>query len=267
MSKRSGNADATGDLRAGSVALVACRVLEAEIGAVAADARHIVRREWFDIGLHDRPERLRGNLTAAIARAEADSSVEQVVLAYGLCGLALVGLAPRRCTLVVPRAHDCLTLFLGDRERYAETMRREPGTYWYSPGWNREKRVPGPDREATLRKEYTARFGAEQAESLLEAERGTFAHHTCAGYTDLGLPGDDAHRRYAEACARSMGWRFEHHRGDPALLRALLHGPWDAGRFLVVTPGEQIEHSVDAAIVRAAKVPNPPPATSRRPAP
>lgn len=232
------------------VAVVACRVLEAEIAALSSGATHIVRREFFEMGLHDQPAVLRDRLAGAIARAEAEPAVETVVLVYGLCGLALVDLGPRRCRLVVPRAHDCLTLFLGSKERYAEAMRREPGLYWYSPGWNRGQRVPGPEREAKLRAEYTARFGAEEAEALLEMERETLAHHTCAAYTDLRLPGGGEQLAYARRCAASLGWRFEHQPGDASLLRDLLHGPWDAGRFLVVAPGERIAHSSDAAIVK-----------------
>ena len=236
---------------AAGLALIACSVLEAEIGALCRGGAHIVRREFFEIGLHDRPQVLRSKLEGAVARAEDDPAVRRVALAYGLCGLALVGLAPRRCPLVVPRAHDCITLFLGSRGRYAAIMREEPGTYWYSPGWNQARRVPGPEREAKLREEYAARFGAEEAEALMEMERCAFAQHSVAGYTDLGLPGNEGDRGYAERCAQSLGWRFRHHAGDATLLRDLLHGPWDVGRFLVVRPGERIAHSVDEAVMKA----------------
>ena len=232
------------------LALVACRVMEKEIAALTRGATHIVRQEFFEMGLHDQPTELRQRLAAAITRAEDDPTVRVVVLVYGLCGLALVDLAARRCPLVVARAHDCLTLFLGNKERYAEAMRREPGIYWYAPGWNREKRVPGPDRAAKLRAEYTEKFGAEEAEALLEMERETFALHTCAAYTDLRLAGDDQQRHYAEQCAQALGWRFEHHAGDATLLHDLLHGPWDAERFLVVQPGQRIAHVADASIVK-----------------
>lgn len=234
-----------------SAAIVACRVLEAEIAAVSAEAPHIVRREFMEVGLHDQPTGLRSKLASAIARAEADSAVEVVILVYGLCGLALVDLSPNRCPLVVPRAHDCLTLFLGSRERYADCMHKSPGLYWYSPGWNRDRRVPGPDREAMLRAEYSRRFGAENAEALLDMERAAFARHDTAAYTDLRLPGDDEHRRYAEKCAAALGWRFEYHEGSATLLRDLILGPWDAERFLVVRPGQRVAHTADEAIIRA----------------
>lgn len=236
-------------------ALIACKVVEPEIAALGGSAAHIVRREYFEIGLHDRPLELRATLTGAIARAEADPVVQNIVLAYGLCGLALVDLTPQRCTLIVPRAHDCMTLFLGSKERYSECMKREPGSYWYAPGWNRAGRLPGPEREARLRVEYTEKFGAEDAEELLAAERETFSHYTTAAYTDLGMPGDEAHRQHAQRCAAALGWRFEHRPGDPSLLRDLLRGAWDEARFLIVKPGQRIAHSVDAAVIKTVPVP------------
>jgi hypothetical protein len=205
------------------------------------------------MGLHDQPEVLRRRLAEAITRAEAPPEVEAIVLVYGLCGRAIVDLAPRRCPLVIPRVHDCIGLFLGGNARHAACLRVEPGTYWYSPGWNRGRRVAGPDREAKLRDDYTRRFGAEEAEALLEMERGAFALHTCAGYTDFRLPGDEGQSEYARQCAQALGWRFDYHPGDPTLLRALLHGPWDDERFLVVRPGSRVAQSVDDRVIQAAR--------------
>jgi hypothetical protein len=234
--------------------VISCRVFEAELAALTVGSTHIVRHDTFEMGLHDMPDVLRARLTTAIARSEAAPEVEAIVLVYGLCGRALVDLAPQRCPLIVPRVHDCIGLFLGGNARHSACLRAEPGTYWYSPGWNRERRVAGPDREAKLREEYGRRFGSEEAEALLEMERAAFAHNTCAGYTDFRLPGDVEQERYAKQCAESLGWRFDYHPGDPTLLRDLLHGPWDDERFLIVRRGTRIAHSVDDRVIRAVPV-------------
>lgn len=234
-----------------AIAVVACRVFEAEIAAAAPDAGHIVRRENFEMGLHDQPDVLRARLREALARAEAAPAVEAVVLVYGLCGRALVGLAPRRCPLVVARVHDCIGLLLGGHARHAACLREAPGTYWYSPGWLRGGRAAGPARTAQLKIEYTQRFGADDAEALLEMERAALAQHTRAGYTDHRRPGDDAQQRVAGRCAEAQGWPLDYHPGDPTLLHDLLHGPWDDKRFLIVGPGECIAQSVDAHVMRS----------------
>lgn len=239
------------------LALIVCRVLEAEVNQLLPAMRHVVRTQFLDVGLHDRPDFLRAGLVAALARAEDDPQVEAVALVYGVCGMGTIGLTPRRCTLVLPRAHDCLTLFLGSKERYADIMRRSPDLYWYTPGWNRARRVPGPEREATLREEYTAKFGAEDAEALLEMERDSWHQHTRAAFTDLGLPGHDEEKRYAEKCAAWLGWSCIEEPGDASLLRALLAGTWDAARFLVVAPGWQTAFSPDEHVVKTAPAPGP----------
>lgn len=226
--------------------------MEAEIACLLPAAPHVVRTEFFEVGLHDRPTSLRTELTLAIGRAEADPSVEAIALVYGVCGMGTVGLQAQRCRLVLARAHDCLTLFLGSKERYAEIMRRRPDAYWYTPGWNRARRVPGPEREAALRAEYTAKFGAEDAEALLAIERDAFHAHGRAVYTDFGLEGGAAEKAYAQRCATWLGWDYEEQPGDPSLLRALIAGDWDAERFLVLEPGQQIAFSADDRIVKPA---------------
>lgn len=203
------------------------------------------------MGLHDRPDALRELLQAAVTRVEADARIEAIALVYGVCGMATVGLTSQRCRLVLPRAHDCITLLLGSKERYAALMRDNPGRYWYSPGWNREKRVPGPEREAGMRATYIERYGAEEAETLLEIERESFANHASVNYVDLGLPGNENDRHYAEHCASWLGWPCATYRGDPTLLRDLLAGHWDANRFLVVPPQHVIRFVAAETIVRA----------------
>jgi len=51
-------------------ALIACRVLEAEIAALSQEATHFVRREFFEIGLHDQLTGLRSLLAGSTSHAE-----------------------------------------------------------------------------------------------------------------------------------------------------------------------------------------------------
>jgi len=232
-------------------ALLACSVFEREVELYAAGMTHLAEIRWYEIALHDRPDRLRAELQGAVDELSARSDVGAVALLYGLCGLGTAGLRAGRVPLVLPRAHDCMTLFLGDRERYAQLQRACPSCFWFSPGWNRARRVPGPDRLETLRAELADRFDPEDAEYLVEMERSAWAQHDTAHFVDLGTADAEAEAAYAEGCARWLGWRFRRLPGDPGLLRDLLAGKWDAERFLVVHPGETIAHSPDDRIVRA----------------
>ena len=48
---------------------------------------------------------------------DARTDIEAIVLAYGLCGRGTAGLRPLRHKLVIPRAHDCITVFMGNCKR------------------------------------------------------------------------------------------------------------------------------------------------------
>jgi len=240
------------------IALLACSVFEAEIALFTRGANHIAETRFFEMGLHDRPDQLRSTLQENLAVLAARADIEAVVLAYGLCGRGTAGLRSLHHKLVMPRAHDCITVFMGSKEGYAEHQRRCPTCYYYTPGWNRNRRVPGPEKLVAMQAELGAKFDAEDVEFLIETEREQWARHDTATFLDLGTSGAPAEAEYARKCADWLGWRFEHLRGDATLLRDLLWGNWDHQRFQIIEPGMQLGHAPDETILRAEAVsPNP----------
>jgi hypothetical protein len=237
-----------------SIALIACEVFQSEIDFLAAGAEHIVERRMFEIGLHDRPDEMRVRLQQEVAEIDRRDDIEAIVLAYGLCGCGTAGLRAARHPLVIPRAHDCITVFLGSKEEYAKRQSACPGCYYYTPGWNRARRVPGPDRIAALREDFSKQFDPEDVDFLLENERGMWAHYDTSTFIDLGTNEAAGEAVYTKQCADWLGWRFEHLKGDPALLRDLLFGPWDDGRFQIIRPGCRLAHSADDAVMRSETI-------------
>ena len=237
------------------IALLACGVFEQEIALHAYGATHIAETRFFEMGLHDRPDQLRATLQENLDAVDARADIAAVVLAYGLCGRGTVGLHPLRHKLVIPRAHDCIAVFMGSKEAYAEHQHRCPTCYYYTPGWNRGRRVPGPERLEATRAELAAKFEPDDVEFLIESERETWAMHGTATYLDLGTADAEAEADYARKCAGWLGWKFEHLRGDPKLLRDLLWGNWDSKRFQIIEPGMQLGHASDETIMRSEPFP------------
>jgi hypothetical protein len=152
-------------------AVITCAVLEQELAHFARGLTHIIRFEVMEQGLHNDPPKLRTELQAAIDRVEATCDAEVIVLGYGLCSRGSEGVKTKRARLVIARAHDCITHLLGSKERYAEYVATKPGTYWYSPGWNKHHIPPGQERHAKLRQQYVAQFGEDNADFLMESEQ------------------------------------------------------------------------------------------------
>lgn len=233
------------------IALLACSVFEREIALHTRDARHIAEIRWFEMGLHDRPDQMRITLQENLAAMDARTDIAAVVLAYGLCGLGTAGLRPQRHPLAIPRAHDCIAVFMGSKEKYAAHQRACPSCYYYTPGWNRNRRVPGPEKLAALRTELAKKFEPDDVEFLIETERAQWAMHDTATYLDLGTDDAESEADYAKQCAGWLGWKFERIRGEATLLHDLLWGNWDEPRFQIIQPGQRLGHAPDESIMRA----------------
>ena len=238
------------------IAVIACSVLEAEVRHFSRDFPNIRDLVFLPQGLHSEPARLQRELQAAVTRAEADPAIEAVVLVYGLCGRGIENLRHDRCPLVIPRAHDCVTLFLGSKERHSAYNRENPGTFWYNPGWISVHATPGPERDALLRREYTEKFGEDDVEYLLEMDREGLAHYKRAVYVGLGFGNPEKDLAYTRNCAACLGWGFDQVPGDPSLIMALLGGDWDEQRFLVAPPRHLIRITADETILRAEPEPS-----------
>ena len=231
------------------VAVVTCAVLEQELAHFARGLAHIVHFAVVEQGLHNDPPRLRVELQAAVDRVEAETPAEVIVLGYGLCSRGSEGVRTKRCRLVIARAHDCITHLLGSKERYAAYVASKPGTYWYSPGWNRCSLMPGQERFAHLRRQYVEQYGEDNADFLMESEQHWFTTYNNAAFVHLGVGDVPKELAYTQQCADWLKWSCDHQCGDPALVQALLSGPWDADRFLVLEPGETFRLTADARVI------------------
>ena len=233
------------------IAVLACDVLTDEVRHFCRDLPDVARIEVIEQGLHNTPDLLRERLQAAISATEEDPAIDAIVLVYGLCSRGIEGISARRCRIAIARAHDCVTLLLGSKERYAEYVARHPGTYWYSPGWNRCHVPPGKERVEKLKREYVEKYGEENADYLMEMEQDWLRAYNRATFVDLGVTAVDADAVYTKQCADWLGWSFDRQQGDAQLLRDLLSGHWDPGRFLVLEPGETVRFTVDDSILAA----------------
>jgi hypothetical protein len=241
---------------------LACEALAREAYLCAARSPHVVDVEVYRLGLHRDPQDLRARLQARIDAAGAaaveapDEKWDAVVMVYGLCGKSTAGLVARGVPLVLPRAHDCITLYLGSRERYNEQFREHPGTYWYTLDYceRSQGRVSlSADVDIQMEgtyQEYVEKYGEDNAAYLMEVMGAWQEHYDRAAFIDMGVGDPSAVEERTREDARKKGWRYERLAGDLILVRRLLEGDW-GDDFLVLQPGEQVAMTFDHTVIDA----------------
>ena len=236
--------------------VIGCDVLARAVYLYAAQSPHTVDVELFRYGLHQHPNDLRARLQQAID-ATRGQGYDAVLLAYALCGKSTHGLVAGDTQLVMPRAHDCITLFLGSRARYRQQFEQVPGTYWYVQDYIERDdgsgvglaigAETGADAEATYAS-YVEKYGRDNADYLMEIMGAWQSHYQRAGLIDLGIGDASLAEKRAQGDAARRGWTFERLPGDLGLVRRLLYGEWDTD-FLVVPPGQTISMTYDENVL------------------
>lgn len=238
---------------------LACDVLARPVYLAAARSPQIVDVSLRHYGLHRTPAKLRQTLQEEIDRVTAADGYDAVVLAYGLCGKATDGLRAGELPLILPRAHDCITLFLGSRSRYDAQFQSCPGTYWYVQDFVERAdddlgalsigAMSSADVDAVYA-EYIEKYGRDNADYLMETMSAWQAHYERAGYIEMGGPDESLALTKARQDAAENGWRFEQLAGDLVLIRKLLAGAWDDD-FLTVAPGQKVQMVGGEEIIEA----------------
>ena len=241
--------------------LIACEVLAREVYLCAAFSPHMVDVELIEKGLHNTPDRLRSQLQDRIDAVRGEP-YGAIVLGYGLCGNALLGLAARDVRLIMPRAHDCITLFLGSRESYNTQFSDNPGTYYYTSDYI-ERVCLDPETAAmslgavtqqdmqSVYDDYVAKYGKDNADYLMEVMGEWAEHYSRAVFIDHEETRFLGYERIAVDEAKRRGWTYEKIAGSLGLFRRLLAGDWTGDDFLILEPGQKVAASYDGGVICA----------------
>lgn len=232
--------------------IVACRVLTRELSALVYDAENNIDITWMPQGLHETPSILHAELEAALDNIYEQLEKKQlkrrpdvIVLGYGLCSNSLVGLTARDIPLVVPRADDCITLFLGSKERYLDYFTRYSGTYWLNNMWVENSPEIDPDHLEKYRAELMEEYDDDEdtVEYLLEIATEYTKNYKRVGYIDSCVYNCEETRERAMAYAAKNDLEFFDVKGDNVLLKRIVAGEFDDADFLTVPPGYTIKYS------------------------
>lgn len=211
--------------------VLACAVMEKEVRQFGNGK---VEFKYFDYGLHRTPENMSKALQTEIDQAE-DKNYKGIIIGYGLCGNGIVGLHSRKHLLVIPRIHNCITLFLGSAEAYRVQSAENPGTYYLTPGWIEKGQPP-----LSKFRSYAQSYDEETAKWVLHEE---MKHYIRIALIDTGVYPMELYRSVAKENAEFLGVVFEELQGSPQLFRELICGPRERN-FLILERGQSVQEEM-----------------------
>ncbi len=224
--------------------LICCEVFVREACLAVAQTPHTVDPEFTPKGAHEKPDFLRKLIQKKIDATEEQGGYDAILLGYGLCGNSTVGIKAKSIPLVIPRAHDCCTLFLGSRERFVACFKDNLSEEWSSTGYM--ERGDSYLRETDTGKllgmdksyeEFVALYGEENAKYIWEA---LHPQSSSSELIFIDVP-ETSHLGYLEklqGLAREEGKTVRVLEGDMRLIRELVQGDWNEKDFLIVPPGK-----------------------------
>jgi hypothetical protein len=232
--------------------LIGCDVLLRELCLLIADSPHTFDLEFTEKDSHNHSDNLRKIIQDKIDGC-ADKNYDAILLAYGICGNSTVGLEARDIPLVIPRAHDCCTLFLGSKEVFQEHFQENPSQPFSSPGYMERSDTMLHDGFGSLEdmendpvyKEYIEKYGEENAKYIYETMYGHKGRYAKLIYIEIP---ETANPVCAEQCrkkAEDSQLEFVTLKGSIDLLRNLINGNWREEDFLIVKPGHRLKGLYD----------------------
>jgi hypothetical protein len=253
--------------------VIACEIAVRELYYAAARSRNLIDLEFLTQGYHDIPTTGRKEIQKRID-AVPGGKYDAILLGYGLCSNILTGLTSAHTPLVIPRAHDCITFFLGSKERYQECFNAKPGTYYYTSGWlecAKRRGNQGPiwggaslpaGANAGFKAaydEWVKKYGEDQANYLMEEMNRWTDSYTHGTLIEFDFVKHLKLKEQVEQICKERNWDYDEIPGDMRLLYQLVEGEWPEADFLVVPPGQKVIATNDEKVVGAAPItPGPP---------
>lgn len=203
--------------------------------------------------LHNTPDIMRKRLQEEIDKI--GESYEKIILGYGLCSNGVTGLISEKHEIIIPNVDDCISLFLGSKEKYLEEFKKEPATYYLCKGWieyggdpyrgylvwtGQEDKIP---KEWLNNKEmYGRRYDEATAKSLVTELLKNYNRIVLINNNDI----EEIHIKYAKDMVAFISELLDRQiifteiKGSPKLLEKIFSDNWDQDNFVKVESGKKI---------------------------
>jgi hypothetical protein len=241
---------------------ISCDVLYRELCQAASRSPHQVDVQFLPKGLHNegcRPMCLR--LQEEIDKSSGPK-YDAIVLGYALCGNGTIGLTSRTVPVIIPRAHDCVSVLMGGLEAHQQYIRDNSRVLFRSTGWlERDSDVDQLKAELVRQRagvgysleDLISRYGEENGRYLFEQFSSYQHSFRQLTFIETGLEPSRKFESQAGAEAAQRGLEYDKIQGSLRLFDAMLSGEWSDDEFLTVPPGHRVVERFDGTIFGVEK--------------
>jgi len=210
------------------IVIICCEVLKAELTMLMEKTGIYYPVIWISSDYHLNPEKLRLKLQSEIDQVR---DADRILLCYGCCGNAIIGLKATTADLLFFKTEDCIEIMLTKPNTKFE---RQKATYFLSKGWLEGTKSILKEKEYMIK-----RYGRERANKILKTMLNNYRYLL---FIDSGVADEQAFNAMVETCgqfAAGMDLEFKVEKSDNWLLEQfLLNKPND--KFHLLPKGEVI---------------------------
>lgn len=209
------------------IKVIACEVMQAEIeNLMPIPDRDF---EFVSMDFHLYPQKLKVELQRLI---DASQNYQKIILAFGLCGGAANGLISKTSELIIPRVHDCISIFMCSDTCRAFDFQKEMGTFYLSNGWM--------ITEKSILSDYQRiydRFGEKKARRMLE---NMYDGYKKVLFIETSAEPKDMLIEQSREIAKLFEAEYQTVKGEIGFIERIITGPWDEDNFITLLPMQEI---------------------------
>lgn len=212
------------------IKVIACEVMQAEIEKLMPIPERDF--EFVSMDFHLYPQKLKVELQRLI---DASQNYRKIILAFGLCGGAANGLISKTSELIIPRVHDCISIFMCSDTCRACDFQSEIGTFYLSNGWMITEKSILSD----YRRIYD-RFGEKKARRMLEK---MYDGYKKVLFIETSAEPKDEVIEQSREIAKLFEAEYQTVKGEIGFIEKIITGPWDEANFITLLPMQEISEA------------------------
>lgn len=119
------------------IKIIGCSVFKNKLEEILKENSLKVDVELINMKNHLDPEKLKEKIRDEIIKTENMGKYKKIILLFGLCGNSTAGLSST-LPLVIPKVHDCCSIFLGSSKKFYELFETKLSSEWYTSDYLEE---------------------------------------------------------------------------------------------------------------------------------